>query len=467
MATKKATVTADEKSRLAQFLKLAAIQKLQDPKEQGVLITRASEFHVDVARVPTGIFPIDWALDGGMPFGRFIHIFGPQASFKTGVGLRLIANAQQQCATCFKPLRDGRLALFTKKENLCACKAPTDMICAFVDVEGTYDKTWGAIQGIDNDRLVYTLPDSLEDTADTMEAFIYSGVDVIVLDCIAFMSPEKEIEADMDQDLMALQARQLRKAIRKWTAASRAVIKDGGRRPMVVMLNHVTSKVGMVFGSTEAIPGGSAPRFAASVELKMIPHLTATEIDGTGLGALPSTTPISMRIEKNKLGGARMDGDFVLNLKTNDVIQEVAVTEDDKAAAKKDRLAAKADKKKEKDPKAEKEKKKAEKKKGVKVAEKKKGSITDEPFVLAIMKKVGMITGKPPYQILGRPFGKLAEVEIALYADPVFKGQVVAELMDRRGTLEANEIELEPEAPEAAPEEDEEIPEGMTAEDAG
>lgn len=444
-------ISADDKSRLALFLKLPAIKDLQDPTKNGVYISRASEFHVDVARIPTGIFPIDWALDGGMPTGRFIHIYGPQASFKTGVAMKVIASAQQFCAACFKPTPTGRLALFTKKENQCVCAAPTDMIVAFVDVEGTYDKPWGALQGIDNERLVYSMPDSLEDTADTVETFIYKGADVIVINSIAFMSPQKEIDSDMDQDLPGIQSRLLRKAIRKWTAASRAVIKDAGRRPMVIMLNHVTSKIGIVYGSPEAIPGGSGPRFAASVELKMIPNLTATETDGDAAGgALPTTTPVRVRVEKNKLGGARMEGDFVLNLKSNDVTQAVPLTDEEKAAAKLARVAAKADKKD--------EKKKKEKKKGKVVGVKPKGSITDEPFVLAIMKKVGML-GTPPYNVMGQTFAKLDDVEIALYTDPVFKGKVVAELLEIRGGMESTDIDLAAES--------EDVPEDMAAEDEG
>jgi recombination protein RecA len=190
------------------------------------------KFTVDV--IPTGILPLDLALGaGGVPRGRVVEIYGPEASGKTTVCLNIIAEAQ----------RSGGVA-------------------AFIDAEHALDPSWAQILGVKLDDLLISQPDTGEQALEIAETLIRSGgVDVIVIDSVAALVPRAELEGDMGDAVVGTQARLMSQALRRLTA----VISKS--RTTLVFTNQLRQKIGVMFGNPETTPGGLALKFYASVRM--------------------------------------------------------------------------------------------------------------------------------------------------------------------------------------------------------
>jgi len=184
--------------------------------------------------VPTGILPLDMALGiGGVPRGRIIEIYGPEASGKTTVCLSAIAEAQ----------KSGGVA-------------------AFIDAEHALDPIWAETLGVKLDDLLISQPDTGEQALEIAETLIRSGgVDIIVVDSVAALVPRAEIEGEMGDSMMGLQARLMSQALRKLTA----VISKS--RTVVIFTNQLRQKIGVMFGNPETTPGGLAMKFYASIRM--------------------------------------------------------------------------------------------------------------------------------------------------------------------------------------------------------
>ncbi len=189
---------------------------------------------MDVEVIPTGSIGLDIALGvGGIPRGRVAEVFGPEGSGKTTLCQHIIAEAQ----------RDGGIA-------------------AFIDVEHVLDPTYAAKCGVDIEELLISQPDTAEQALEITEALVRSGaVDVVVVDSVAALVPRAEIEGEMGDQHVALQARLMSQALRKLTGA----IKRS--KTAVVFTNQLRMKVGVLFGSPETTPGGRALKFYSSVRL--------------------------------------------------------------------------------------------------------------------------------------------------------------------------------------------------------
>ncbi len=189
---------------------------------------------MDVEVISTGSLGLDMALGvGGIPRGRVTEIFGPEGSGKTTLGQHIIAEAQ----------RDGGIA-------------------AFIDVEHVLDPTYAAKCGVDVDELLISQPDTGEQALEITEALVRSGaVDVIVIDSVAALVPRAEIEGEMGDAHVGLQARLMSQALRKLTGA----IKRSNTA--VVFTNQLRMKIGVLFGNPETTPGGRALKFYSSVRL--------------------------------------------------------------------------------------------------------------------------------------------------------------------------------------------------------
>ncbi len=189
---------------------------------------------MDVEVIPTGSIGLDIALGvGGIPRGRVAEVFGPEGSGKTTLCQHVIAEAQ----------RDGGIA-------------------AFIDVEHVLDPTYAAKCGVDIEELLISQPDTAEQALEITEALVRSGaVDVVVIDSVAALVPRAEIEGEMGDQHVALQARLMSQALRKLTGA----IKRS--KTAVVFTNQLRMKVGVLFGSPETTPGGRALKFYSSVRL--------------------------------------------------------------------------------------------------------------------------------------------------------------------------------------------------------
>lgn len=193
---------------------------------------QVGKFEVDV--IPTGIVPVDLALGvGGLPRGRIIEIYGPEASGKTTLTLSTIAQAQ----------KNGGSA-------------------ALIDAEHALDPVWAEKVGVNLDDLLISQPDTGEQALEITETLIRSGaVDIIVIDSVAALVPRAEIEGEMGDSMMGVQARLMSQALRKLTG----VISKS--KTVVIFTNQLREKIGVMFGNPETTPGGRALKFYCSVRL--------------------------------------------------------------------------------------------------------------------------------------------------------------------------------------------------------
>ncbi len=192
----------------------------------------AANMAIDV--IPTGAFPLDIALGvGGLPRGRIIEIYGPEASGKTTVCLSVIAEAQKKGG-----------------------------VAAFIDAEHALDPVWARTIGVNLDELLISQPDTGEQALEIAESLIRSGgIDVLVIDSVAALVPRAEIEGEMGDSVMGMQARLMSQALRKLTA----VISKS--KTVLIFTNQLRQKIGVMFGNPETTTGGMALKFYASVRL--------------------------------------------------------------------------------------------------------------------------------------------------------------------------------------------------------
>ena len=200
----------------------------------GIIMKLGESQRLDVKSIPTGSLSLDIALGvGGIPRGRIAEIYGPESSGKTTVCLHIIAEAQ-------------RMGGF----------------CSFVDVEHALDPAYARKIGVDVDNLYVSQPDTAEQALEITEALVRSGtMDVVVLDSVAALVPRAEIEGEMGDSHMGLQARLMSQALRKLVGA----VKTSGTS--LIFTNQLRQKIGVMFGNPETTSGGLALKFYASVRL--------------------------------------------------------------------------------------------------------------------------------------------------------------------------------------------------------
>ncbi len=226
---------------------------------------------MNVEVIPTGSLLLDKALGiGGVPRGRVVEIYGPEASGKTTVALHIIAEAQR---------RGG--------------------IAAFIDAEHALDPVYAGKLGVDVTNLLISQPDTGEQALEIAEALVRSGaVDIIVIDSVAALVPRAEIEGEMGDSHVGLQARLMSQALRKLTGA---ISKS---RTTAVFINQIREKVGVMFGNPETTPGGRALKFYASVRLEV--RRTETLKQGTEILG----TRVRVKVVKNKLAPPFKQAEF-------------------------------------------------------------------------------------------------------------------------------------------------------------
>ncbi|HET7853443.1 MAG TPA: recombinase RecA [Candidatus Methylomirabilis sp.] len=224
-----------------------------------------------VSAIPTGALELDHALGiGGVPRGRVIEIFGPESSGKTTLALHIIAEAQ----------RLGGAA-------------------AFVDAEHALDPRYAQALGVSIDDLLISQPDTGEQALDITEILVRSGaVDVVVIDSVAALVPRAEIEGEMGEPTMGLQARLMSQALRKLTAA---IAKS---KTCVVFINQIREKIGVMFGNPETTTGGRALKFYASVRLD-IRKIASIKEGETVIG-----NRVRVKVVKNKIAPPFRESEF-------------------------------------------------------------------------------------------------------------------------------------------------------------
>lgn len=210
------------------------IDKLEKTYGKGTIMKLSDDKIVDIPVIPTGSLGLDVALGvGGIPRGRIIEVYGPESSGKTTLAMHCIAEAQKK----------GGLA-------------------AFIDAEHAFDKLYAEKLGIDTENLLISQPDNGEQALEIAEHLIRSGaLDIIVIDSVAALVPRSELEGEMGDSKMGLQARLMSQALRKLTGT---INKTGCS---CVFINQLREKIGVMFGNPETTTGGNALKFYASVRL--------------------------------------------------------------------------------------------------------------------------------------------------------------------------------------------------------
>ena len=238
MAKEKETVAATEQATGVNAEKLKALQATLDKIEKdfgkGTIMKLGDQPKFDVSIIPTGSIALDHALGiGGYPRGRVIEIYGPESSGKTTLAIHAIAEAQKQGG-----------------------------IAAIIDAEHAFDRTYAKKLGVNVDTLLISQPDNGEQALEIADSLIRSGaVDIVVIDSVAALTPKAEIEGDMGDSKVGLQARLMSQALRKLTA------HISKTNTCCIFINQLREKIGIMFGNPETTTGGNALKFYASVRL--------------------------------------------------------------------------------------------------------------------------------------------------------------------------------------------------------
>lgn len=252
----------DENKRLARLKALNAVKdEINKSDGDGTVMPAAGS--IDVETISTGSWSIDSILGGGFPKGRIVEIYGQEASGKTSIALNAVADVQ----------RKGGNAVF-------------------IDMEDALDPRYARQLGVDTDRLLVSRPESAEQAVEIIEKFIKSGaVDIIILDSVAAMVPQKDLDAEIGKDTMATRARLMSKFL------PRIIHPAMETGTCCVFINQLRINLGVMFGDPHTTTGGNAMKYYASQRIKV--KRGKSEIDSeTGL---PIRTPITVSVDKNKI----------------------------------------------------------------------------------------------------------------------------------------------------------------------
>ena len=251
----------NEKSEKLKALQ-AAMSKIEKDYGKGSIMKLGDEHIEKVDVIPTGSISLNAALGvGGYPKGRIIEIYGPESSGKTTLAIHAIAEAQK-----------------------------TGGIAAFIDAEHAFDRFYAAALGVDIENLLISQPDNGEQAVEIADQLIRSAaVDIVVVDSVAALTPKKEIEGDMGDNVVGLQARLMSQALRKLTST---VSKTN---TTCIFINQLREKIGVMFGNPETTTGGNALKFYASVRLD-IRRVTSIKDGDNVIG-----NQVRVKIVKNKV----------------------------------------------------------------------------------------------------------------------------------------------------------------------
>jgi len=248
-----------------------AVQQIEKQFGKGAVMKLDGEKRATVDGIPTGSLSLDIALGGcGVPRGRVLEVFGPESSGKTTLTLHVIASVQK-----------------------------TGGVAAFIDAEHALDPSWAKRLGVKLDDLLVSQPDTGEQALEICELLVRSNaVDVVVIDSVAALIPRAEIEGEMGDSHVGLQARLMSQALRKLTGA---IAKS---RCTVIFINQIREKIGVMFGNPETTPGGRALKFYASVRIDVRRTSTIKEAE-VSVGSR-----VRARVVKNKIAPPFRDAEF-------------------------------------------------------------------------------------------------------------------------------------------------------------
>ncbi len=253
-----ATTTNNDRSKALNLV----LSQIEKSFGKGAIVRLGDSPHMKVEKISSGALTLDIALGGGIPKGRIIEIYGPESSGKTTLALHAIAEIQKAGG-----------------------------VAAFVDAEHALDPSYSAMLGVDVDNLLVSQPDSGEVALEIVDQLVRSSaVDIVVIDSVAALVPRAEIEGDMGDSHMGLQARLMSQAMRKITGN---IAKSGCT---VIFLNQLRQKIGVTYGSPETTTGGTALKFYASVRLDIRRIQTLKRANGGEYGIRAK-----VKVAKNKV----------------------------------------------------------------------------------------------------------------------------------------------------------------------
>ncbi len=240
-----------------------ALSQIRKQFGEGAVMRLGEEpTHLEVAVIPTGALALDVALGvGGLPRGRLVELYGTEGAGKTTLALHTVAEAQKLGG-----------------------------VAAFIDAEHAFDRDYAEHLGINLDELLVSQPDTGEQALEICDTLIRSGaVDLVVIDSVAALVPRVELEGEMGESYVGLQARLMSQALRKLGGSV------SQSRSVVVFINQIREKIGVMFGSPEVTPGGRALKFWASIRIDIRPS-QAIKRDGEAIGRR-----VSIKVVKNKV----------------------------------------------------------------------------------------------------------------------------------------------------------------------
>ncbi|MFM7069871.1 MAG: recombinase RecA [Actinomycetes bacterium] len=248
-----------------------ALGQIEKQYGKGSVMKMGEKTSMDVETVPTGALSLDIALGvGGLPRGRVVEIFGPESSGKSTLAMHVVAEAQ----------RNGG-------------------ICAYIDAEHAMDPQYAARIGVDVDELLISQPDTGEQALEIADMLVRSGaLDVVVIDSVAALTPRAEIEGEMGDTHVGLQARLMSQALRKLTA------NLNKSKTICIFINQLREKIGVMFGSPETTPGGRALKFYSSVRL----DIRRIEAIKDGVEVVGNRTRV--KVVKNKMAAPFRQAEF-------------------------------------------------------------------------------------------------------------------------------------------------------------
>jgi RecA/RadA recombinase len=287
-------------------------------------------------RIPTGIFAFDYLAGGGLPHGAVTLLYGLESGGKTYVSLRAISGTQRicrdhvvpmvrtgktlprcpECGNGVSPTKDGKCSacgaqmMGTREELICPeCRKYKPMKTLLIDAEKSFKAKWAADAGCDCALITLIQPESAEEAMDSSMLLLETGeFDFMVLDTIAQLTPNVELEESAEKWQQGYLARLMNKALRGWMSRMNSTGADELRRMTILLINQIRYKIGVFYGDPTTRPGGKGQDFAATLSIKMWPGKTLKDTDGNALGAI-----LRLSCEKNKSAPTRdMEGNFRL-----------------------------------------------------------------------------------------------------------------------------------------------------------